>query len=139
MTKQTNANLGFEKELWAAADAMRGHVSASDYRKVVVGLIFLKYVSDAFEARYQELLGEGYGDEEDRDAYTEKNIFFVPVQARWKEIASKAHTPEIGIVLDDAMRFIEKENKSLKNVLPINYASPDLDKRVLGNVVDIFY
>ena len=138
MAKQTNANIGFEKELWAAADAMRGHVSASDYRKVVVGLIFLKYVSDAFEARYQELLGEGYGDEEDRDAYTEKNIFFVPVQARWKEIASKAHTPEIGIVLDDAMRFIEKENKSLKNVLPINYASPDLDKRVLGNVVDIF-
>ncbi|MDN6569048.1 MAG: type I restriction-modification system subunit M N-terminal domain-containing protein, partial [Tetragenococcus halophilus] len=74
MTQKSNANLGFEKELWAAADAMRSHVSSSDYRKVVVGLIFLKYVSDAFEYRYQELLEEGYGDEEDRDAYIEKNI-----------------------------------------------------------------
>lgn len=138
MTKKTNANIGFEKELWAAADAMRGHVSSSDYRKVVVGLIFLKYVSDAFEYRYQELIAEGYGDEEDRDAYMEKNIFYVPETARWKEISIKAHTPEIGLVLDDAMRAIEKENKSLKNVLPMIYSSPDLDKRVLGNVVDIF-
>ncbi|MDN6750996.1 MAG: type I restriction-modification system subunit M [Staphylococcus equorum] len=138
MTQKSNANLGFEKELWAAADAMRSHVSSSDYRKVVVGLIFLKYVSDAFEYRYQELLEEGYGDEEDRDAYIEKNIFFVPEVARWKKIASSAHSPEIGIVLDEAMRAIEKENNSLKGVLPIIYASPDLDKRVLGNVVDIF-
>lgn len=74
MAKQTNAKIGFEKELWSAADAMRGHVSASDYRKIVVGLIFLKYVSDSFEYRYQELLTEGYGDEEDRDAYIEMNI-----------------------------------------------------------------
>lgn len=138
MTQKSNANLGFEKELWAAADAMRSHVSSSDYRKVVVGLIFLKYVSDAFEYRYQELLEEGYGDEEDRDAYIEKNIFFVPEAARWKKIASSAHSPEIGIVLDEAMRAVEKENNSLKGVLPIIYASPDLDKRVLGNVVDIF-
>lgn len=135
---KTNANIGFEKELWAAADAMRNHVSSSDYRKVVVGLIFLKYVSDVFEFRYQELLEEGDGDEEDRDAYMEKNIFFVPENARWKLIAEKSLTPEIGIVLDDAMRAIEKENKTLKNVLPIIYSNPDLDKRVLGNVVDIF-
>lgn len=138
MAKQTNAKIGFEKELWAAADAMRNHVSSSEYRKVVVGLIFLKYVSDAFEHRYQELIEEGYGDEEDRDAYMEKNVFFVPENARWKLIAEKSYTPEIGIVLDDAMRAIEKENKTLKNVLPIIYANPDLDKRVLGNVVDIF-
>jgi len=139
MIKENNAKIGFEKELWASADAMRNHVSASEYRKVVVGLIFLKYVSDAFSFRYQELVVEGEGDEEDRDAYTEKNIFFVPEKARWQTIARKAHTPEIGLVLDDAMRAIEKENyKTLKNVLPIIYANPDLDKRVLGNVVDIF-
>lgn len=138
MAKKTNAKIGFEKELWAAADAMRNHVSSSEYRKVVVGLIFLKYVSDAFEFRYQELIEEGYGDEEDRDAYLEKNVFFVPEDARWKFIAEKAFTPEIGVVLDNAMRAIEKENKTLKNVLPIIYANPDLDKRVLGNVVDIF-
>lgn len=141
MAKQTNAKIGFENELWAAADAMRGNVSASDYRKIVVGLIFLKYVSDAFDFRYQELLNaEDYyeGDEEDRDAYIEKNVFFVPETARWSVISSSAHTPEIGVKIDEAMRAIEKENKSLKNVLPIIYASPDIDKRVLGNVVDIF-
>lgn len=141
MAKQTNAKIGFENELWAAADAMRGNVSASDYRKIVVGLIFLKYVSDAFDFRYQELLNaEDYyeGDEEDRDAYIEKNVFFVPETARWSVISSSAHMPEIGVKLDEAMRAIEKENKSLKNVLPIIYASPDIDKRVLGNVVDIF-
>src|SRR5574337_177471 len=141
MAKQTNAKIGFENELWAAADAMRGNVSASDYRKIVVGLIFLKYVSDAFDFRYQELLNaEDYyeGDEEDRDAYIEKNVFFVPETARWSVISSSAHTPEIGVKLDEAMRAIEKENNSLKNVLPIIYASPDIDKRVLGNVVDIF-
>ena len=141
MTKRTNANIGFEKELWASADKLRGHISASDYRKVAVGLIFLKYVSDAFEYRYQEILNapDYYeGDEEDRDSYAEKNIFFVPENARWKFIAEKTHTPEIGLVIDNAMRAIEKENTTLKNVLPINYASPDLDKRVLGEVVDIF-
>lgn len=138
MTKNTNANLGFEKELWASANKMRNHVSSSDYRKVVIGLIFLKYISDAFEFRYQELVAEGYGDEEDRDAYTEMNVFFVPEQARWKVIAEKAHTPEIGVTINEAMRAIEQENKSLKNVLPMTYASPDLDKRVLGEVVDIF-
>lgn len=138
---KTNANLGFEKELWASADKLRGHISASDYRKVAIGLIFLKYVSDAFEYRYQEILNEAdyyEGDEEDRDAYIEKNVFFVPKIARWEKVAENAHKPEIGIVLDDAMRAIEKENKKLKNVLPIIYASPDLDKRVLGEVVDIF-
>lgn len=141
MMTKTNANLGFEKELWASADKLRGHISASDYRKVAIGLIFLKYISDAFEFRYQEILNDPdyySGDEEDRDFYAARNVFFVPEVARWKNIAAKAHTSEIGILIDDAMRAIEKENKKLKNVLPINYASPDLDKRVLGEVVDVF-
>ena len=103
-----------------------------------VGLIFLRYISNAFEKRYQELVAEGDGFEDDRDAYAEDNIFFVPEDARWSKIASAAHTPEIGTLIDNAMRAIEAENKSLKNVLPKNYASPDLDKRVLGDVVDLF-
>lgn len=101
-------------------------------------MIFLRYISNAFEKRYQELVAEGDGFEYDRDAYAEDNIFFVPEDARWSKIASVAHTPEIGTLIDNAMRAIEAENKSLKNVLPKNYASPDLDKRVLGDVVDLF-
>lgn len=140
---KTNANLGFEKDLWDAANKLRasGHIAAGDYRKIAVGLIFLKFVSDAFEHRYQEILqADDYyeGDEEDRDAYTEKNVFFVPEAARWKNVAALAHKSAIGSVLDNAMRALEKENKKLKNVLPIIYASPDLDKRVLGDVVDVF-
>ena len=88
--------------------------------------------------RYEELVEESEGFEDDRDAYVEENIFFVPEEARWDKIASSAHKSEIGIVIDEAMRAIEKENTSLKNVLPKNYASPDLDKRVLGDVVDLF-
>lgn len=86
----------------------------------------------------KNLLRKGDGFEDDRDAYVEDNIFFVPEEARWDKIASCAHTPEIGMVIDEAMRAIEKENTSLKNVLPKNYASPDLDKRVLGDIVDLF-
>lgn len=137
---KTNANLGFEKELWAVADKLRasGSISAADYRKVVIGLIFLKYVSDTFEWKYDELVDEGEGFEEEKDAYTMENIFFVPKDARWSYISSKAHTPEIGQVIDDAMRAIEKENKSFKGVLPMNYANSDLDKQTLGEVVDMF-
>ena len=135
---KNNANIGFEKQLWDAANALWGAIPAADYRKVIVGLIFLRYISNAFEKKYAELVADGEGFEDDRDAYTAENIFFVPQEARWSIIASSAHTPEIGTVIDNAMRAIEAENKSLKNVLPKNYASPDLDKRVLGNVVDIF-
>lgn len=138
MAEKTNANIGFEKELWDAACVLWGHIPAAEYRKVLVGLIFLRYISSAFEKRYNELVNEDEGFEDDRDAYTEKNIFFVPEDARWETIAKAAHTPEIGVVLDNAMREIEKENPTLKNVLPKNYASPDLDKTVLGQVVDIF-
>lgn len=133
-----NTNIGFEKQIWDAACVLWGHIPAAEYRKVIVGLIFLRYISSAFEKRYNELVKEGYGFENDRDAYIEENVFYVPEEARWEQISSAAHTPEIGKVIDNAMRAIEKENKSLKNVLPKNYASPDLDKRVLGNVVDLF-
>ncbi|EHM3608680.1 SAM-dependent DNA methyltransferase [Listeria monocytogenes] len=136
----TNANLGVEKELWAVANKLRasGGISAADYRKVVVGLIFLKYVSATFEWKYDELVAEGDGFEEEKDAYTMDNVFFVPKDARWSHIASNAHTPEISQVIDDAMRAIEKENKSFKGVLPMNYANSDIDKQTLGEVVDMF-
>ena len=138
MSDKTQANIGLEKQIWDAACVLWGHIPAAEYRKVIIGLIFLRYVSTAFERRYQELVEEGDGFEDDRDAYAMDNIFFVPEEARWKNISSAAHTPEIGKVLDNAMRAIEAENKSLKGVLPANYANPDLDKHVLGDVVDIF-
>lgn len=138
MAEKTNANIGFEKQLWDAACVLWGHIPAAEYRKVIIGLIFLRYISTAFEKRYNQLVAEGDGFEDDRDAYEEENIFFVPEAARWSTIAAAAHTPEIGIVIDNAMRAIEEDNKKLKNVLPKNYASPDLDKHVLGDVVDIF-
>lgn len=138
MAEKTQANIGFEKQIWDAACVLWGHIPAAEYRKVIIGLIFLRYVSTAFERRYEELVAEGDGFEDDRDAYTMDNIFFVPEEARWKTISSAAHTPEIGKVIDNAMRAIESENKTLKGVLPMNYANPDLDKQVLGDVVDIF-
>jgi type I restriction enzyme M protein len=136
--EQNNTNIGFEKQIWDAACVLWGHIPAAEYRKVIVGLIFLRYISSAFKKRYEELVAEGDGFEDDRDAYVEDNIFYVPEEARWDKIAACAHTPEIGTAIDEAMRAIEKENISLKNVLPKNYASPDLDKRVLGDVVDLF-
>ncbi|MBQ9089426.1 MAG: type I restriction-modification system subunit M [Alphaproteobacteria bacterium] len=138
MAGKNNANIGFEKQIWEAACELWGHIPAADYRKVIVGLIFLRYISFAFEKRYNQLVAEGDGFEDDKDAYIEENIFFVPEKARWSTIAAAAHTPEIGMVIDEAMRAIEAENKVLKNVLPKNYANQDLDKRVLGNVVDLF-
>lgn len=138
MAEKTNANIGFEKQLWDAACVLWGHIPAAEYRKVIIGLIFLRYISAAFDKQHQKLVDEGDGFEDDRDAYEMDNVFFVPEEARWSNIASKAHTPEIGTVIDNAMRAIESENKKLKNVLPKNYATPDLDKRVLGDVVDIF-
>lgn len=133
-----NANIGFEKQIWDAACVLRGNMDASEYKNVVLGLIFLKYISDRFEEKYQALVAEGDGFEEDVDEYTSEGIFFVPANARWNEIASKAHTPEIGTVIDEAMRAIEKENKRLKDILPKNFARPELDKRRLGEVVDLF-
>ena len=138
MAEKNTAGIGFEKQIWDAACVLRGNIDASEYKSVVLGLIFLKYISDRFEEKYQELLAEGDGFEEDIDEYTSEGIFFVPANARWSVIASKAHTPEIGTVIDDAMRAIEKENKRLKDILPKNFARPELDKRRLGDVVDLF-
>jgi type I restriction enzyme M protein len=131
------AEIGFEQQIWAAADILRGNMDAAEYKHVVLGLIFLKYISDKFEERYQELLIDN-DDVEDKDAYAENNIFFVPPSARWEVISEAAHKEEIGLVIDDAMRAIEKENKRLKDILPKNYARDELDKRRLGNVVDLF-
>ena len=138
MATMNTADIGFEKEIWRAADKMRGNIDASEYKSVVLGLIFLKYISDKFETKYRQLVDEGEGFEEDKDEYTAENIFFVPENARWKVIAAAAHTPEIGAVIDEAMRSIEKENKRLKDILPKNFARPELDKRRLGEVVDLF-
>lgn len=131
------ASIGFEQQIWAAADILRGNMDAAEYKHVVLGLIFLKYISDKFDERYNELLADD-DDVEDKDAYLEKNVFYVPPQARWRVIAEAAHKEEIGAVIDEAMRAIEKENKRLKDVLPKNYARSELDKRRLGNVVDLF-
>ena len=136
--RKATASIGFEKQIWDAACVLRGNLDASEYKSVVLGLIFLKYISDSFEEKYRALVEEGDGFEEDIDEYTAEGIFFVPPKARWSEIAAKAHTPEIGTVIDDAMRSIEKENKRLKDILPKNFARPELDKRRLGDVVDLF-
>lgn len=140
MAKDTNngAELGFEKEIWNAACLLRGNLDAADYKNVVLGLIFLKYLSDRFDQRYQELVADGDGFEEDRDFYEEKRVFYVPEEARWNSVAKVAHDPEIGIAIDTAMQAIERENSSLKDVLPKNFARPELDKRRLGEVVDLF-
>ncbi len=137
---QTNgAILGFERELWAAADALRGSMDAAEYKHVVLGLIFLKYISDAFEeyhAQLEDELDEG-ADPEDPDEYRAKNIFWVPAEARWKEIQAKARQPEIGKIIDDAMIAIERDNSALKGVLPKEYARPALDKQRLGQLIDL--
>ena len=136
-TKSTT-ELGFEDKIWKAADLLRGNIDASEYKNVVLGLIFLKYISDRFDEKYDELVKEGEGFEEDKDEYISCNIFFVPAEARWTKVAEAAHTPEIGKAIDDAMRLIEQENPQLKNILPKNFARPELDKRRLGDVVDLF-
>lgn len=114
----TTADIGFEKQIWDAACVLRGNMDASEYKNIVLGLIFLKYISDRFEERHQQLVNEGDGFEEDIDEYISEGIFFVPPNSRWSVIASAAHTPEIGQIIDDAMRDIEKENRRLKDILP---------------------
>ncbi|NCC57630.1 MAG: SAM-dependent DNA methyltransferase [Synergistales bacterium] len=139
--KKTNgANLGFENQLWAAADKLRGHMDASEYKHVVLGLIFLKYISDAFQSKYAELEAmkeTEYTDPEDRDEYAAANIFWVPQEARWKRLQNSAKQPTIGKIVDDAMVAIEKENPTLKGVLPKDYSRPSLDKYRLGELIDI--
>ena len=133
----STANIGFEETLWKAADKLRGSMSSYDYKDVVLGLMFLKYISDKFETRYNELVEEGDGFEEDIDEYTAYNIFWVPAKSRWGYIRDNAKSNEIGQIIDDAMIEIEKENPSLVGVLDKRYARPELDKRRLGELVDL--
>lgn len=138
MAKKNTSEIGFEKQIWEAAEELRGSMDASEYKHIVLGLIFLKYSSDKFEKRYNELVEEGEGFEEDRDEYTAEGIFYVPPEARWKVISEKAHTEENGITIDNAMREIEKENDELKGILPKTFSKPEIDKNKLGAVIDLF-
>jgi type I restriction enzyme M protein len=134
-------NLELEKTLWQAADKLRNNMDAAEYKHVVLGLIFLKYISDAFDELYQKLEAEKEetgADPEDKDEYTAERIFFVPPQARWKKwLQKRAKLPTIGKDIDDAMDAIEKDNPSLKGVLPKDYARPALDKQRLGEIIDL--
>ncbi len=127
-----------EDKLWAAADKMRGAVSVSDYKFIVLGLIFLKYISDSFEERYNELKAEGHGFEEIKDFYTEKNIFYVPKNARWNYLVDHSKEHNIGEIIDNALTLIEKDNPNLKNVLPKDYNSPTMRNVNLGELIDLF-
>src|SRR6267378_2769502 len=136
-TAKNGANLGFEPAMWQAADKLRGNMDASDYKHVVLGLIFLKYISDAFEERHAALKSEPHADPEDRDEYSAENVFWVPKAARWPKLQASAKQPNVGKLLDEAMLVIEKENPSLKGVLPKDYARESLDKHHLGELIDL--
>src|ERR1700741_2984428 len=136
---ENGANLGFEAKLWAAADALRNNMDAAEYKHVVLGLIFLKYISDAFEAKQGELEAQKKqgADPEDRDEYRAASIFWVPKEARWQHLKASAPQPTIGTLVDDAMAAIERDNPSLKGVLAKDYARPGLDKQRLGQIVNL--
>ena len=148
----SGAPLGFEEKLWAAADKLRGHMDAAEYKHVVLGFIFLKYISDAFEEQHAHLLKEAadpksdyyvkepkarYEVAEDRDEYTAENVFWVPQKARWSYLQDNARQPTVGKIIDDALTAIEKENPVLKGVLAKDYARPSLDKQRLGELIDL--
>ncbi|MGH9833856.1 MAG: type I restriction-modification system subunit M [Blastocatellia bacterium] len=135
----TAANVGYEAELWQMADALRGSMDAAEYKHVVLGLIFLKYISDAFEEQHAKLEAERAqgADPEDPDEYRALNIFWVPPEARWAHLKAQAKQPTIGQLVDDAMSGIERDNPSLKGVLPKDYARPALDKQRLGQIIDL--
>lgn len=127
-----------EKKLYAAADKMRGAVPVSSYKFIVLGLIFLKYISDSFEERYQQLMDDGDGMEEDRDSYTMDNIFYVPAKARWEYLNVHSKDNNIGQLIDEALDEIEKENPTLKGVLIKEYNSPDYRNVNIGELIDLF-
>lgn len=138
MSSNSNgANIGFEEKLWKAADMMRNNMDPAEYKHIILGLLFLKYISDSFEEIYEELKKEEYSDPEDKDEYIAKNGFFVPPSARWSYIQKSAKLPIIGVIIDDAMGAIERENLSLKGVLPRDYSKPSLDKQRLGQIIDL--
>src|SRR2546430_9740607 len=135
----STANLGFEAQLWAAADALRNNMDAAEYKHVVLGLIFLKYISDAFEAKHAELEAQkaAGADSEDPDEYRASSIFWVPKEARWSYLKASAPQPTIGTIVDDAMAAIERDNPSLKGVLPKDFGRPGLDKQRLGQIINL--
>jgi type I restriction enzyme M protein len=135
----TGATVGYEAQLWQMADALRGSMDAAEYKHVVLGLIFLKYISDAFEERHAKLVAEraGGADPEDPDEYRALSIFWVPPEARWPHLKAQAKQPTIGRLVDDAMAGIERDNPALKGVLPKDYARPALDKQGLGQLIDL--
>ena len=138
-TQTQAATTGHEAELWRMADALGGSMDAAEYKHVVLGLIFLKYISDAFEEMHDRLEGEQHegADPEDPDEYRAENIFWVPPEARWSRLKAQARQPDIGQLVDDAMTAIERDNPALKDVLPRNYARPALDKQRLGQLIDM--
>ena len=138
--KNKNGNggtLGIENELWEAADKLRGHLDAAEYKSVVLGLIFLKYISDMFEQVRERVEKEGLDDPEDRDVYLAERVFWVPKVARWKNLQDSAKKESIGNLIDAAMEAIERDNPTLKGMLPGNYGRATLDKRRLGDLVDM--
>jgi type I restriction enzyme M protein len=130
-------NLGFEQKLWQTADKLRNNMDAAEYKHVVLGLIFLKYISDAFNELHEKLKKDPNSDPEDSDEYKAENVFWVPKEARWDKLQSNAKKPGIGKIIDDAMDLIEKENRSLKGILPKDYARSNLDKQRLGELIDL--
>ncbi len=134
---KNGGDLGFEATLWQAADKLRGNLDSAEYKHVVLGLIFLKYISDAFEERRLALADEPGADPEDRDEYIAVNVFWVPPEARWETLQAEAKQPTIGKALDDAMTAIERDNPRLRGVLPKNYGREALDKRRLGELIDL--
>jgi len=137
MVAENNSNNNFEAALFKTADKLRKNIDAAEYKNVVLGLIFLKYISDSFQELFERLEQDEYSDPEDRDEYIAENCFFVPEVARWKSLQAKAKLPEIGVAIDAAMEAIEKENAELKHVLPKVYAKPNLDKACLGQLIDV--
>ncbi len=135
--KSNTASVGFEEKLWAAADKMRNNMDPAEYKHVILGVIFLKYISDSFEEKFHQLEKDELSDPEDREEYVAENIFWVPKAARWTHLKNNARSKEIGKLVDDAMIAIEKENETLRGVLPKQYGKPDLDKTRLGEIVDL--
>jgi type I restriction enzyme M protein len=135
--ENVKGDLGFEGTLWQAADKLRGNLDSGEYKHVVLGLIFLKYISDAFDEARAQVAADPEGESEDRDEYASRNVFWVPLAARWEFLQTKAKDPDMGKLLDDAMDAIEHDNPRLKGVLPKDYARPALDKRRLGELIDL--
>ena len=136
-TKKVKKEKSVEETLWDSANKLRGKVESAEYKHVVLGLIFLKYISDSFTELYQELEGDPESDPEEVDEYIAKRVFYVPKKARWDYLEKHGKSSEVGKIIDDAMDVLEKDNPSLKGVLPKNYGRPGLNKQRLGELIDL--